>query len=147
MNRQLKRLLLGVGAVAGVTAVVSRWPPINDVKTGETPEYPDLQPRHYAQDADRVFLAAQEAGHAMSGWKLGEIDPKSRSYHAEASVTLTPFVDDVWVEVQPDGEGSVVHVRSKSRVGKGDLGVNARRIRGFLAALDARLGVVSAQRK
>jgi uncharacterized protein (DUF1499 family) len=36
------------------------------------------------------------------------------------------------LEVPP---GSRVDVRSKSRVGRSDLGANARRIRGFLAAL------------
>ena len=140
MKRPLTKWLIGAGAAAGLTALMTRWPAINDVRTGKTPEYPDLQPRRYARDPDRVFLAAQEVGHAMPGWKLGDIDPMNRTYRAEAGVALTPFIDDVWVEVHPDGEESVVHVRSKSRAGKGDFGVNARRIRTFLAALDECLG-------
>jgi hypothetical protein len=44
------------------------------------------------------------------------------------------------VEVRPrDDGGSTVAMRSKSRLGKGDLGANARRIRAFLADLRARL--------
>lgn len=141
MKRPLAKWLIGAGAAAGLTALLTRWPSVNDVQTGKTPEYPDLQPRRYAVDSDRVFLAAQEVGHALPGWKLGDIDPRNRTYRAEVTVALTPFTDDVWVEVQPDGDGAVVDVRSKSRAGKGDFGVNARRIRAFLTALDEQLGV------
>ncbi|MBW3625579.1 MAG: DUF1499 domain-containing protein [Armatimonadetes bacterium] len=136
MKRPSMKWLLGAGAAVGLTALLTRWPNVNDVQTGRTPEYPDLQPQRYPDDPDRVFLAAQEVGHAMPGWKLGDIDPASQTFRAEAAVAFTPFVDDVWVEVQPEGEGSVVHARSKSRAGKGDFGVNARRIRAFFAALD-----------
>ena len=139
MNRSWTKWLIGAGAAAGLTALATRWPPLNDVKTGGTPEYPDLQPRRYAMSPDRVFLAAQEVGHATPGWKLGDIDPARGTYHAEVAVALTPFTDDVWVEVTPDGEGAVVNVRSKSRTGRGDFGVNARRIRAFLRALDVHL--------
>ncbi len=45
------------------------------------------------------------------------------------------FVDDIAVRIRPDGTGSRVDVRSKSREGKGDLGVNAARIRRLRDAL------------
>jgi uncharacterized protein (DUF1499 family) len=46
------------------------------------------------------------------------------------------FVDDVLVRVRPaDGGGALVDVRSKSRDGRGDLGVNAARIRAFAEKL------------
>jgi len=41
--------------------------------------------------------------------------------------------------VRPDGAGSRVDIRSVSRVGRSDLGTNARRIRGFLETLRAAL--------
>jgi uncharacterized protein (DUF1499 family) len=46
------------------------------------------------------------------------------------------FKDDVVVRIraQEDGSGSRVDVRSVSRVGTSDLGVNARRIGEFLTA-------------
>jgi uncharacterized protein (DUF1499 family) len=45
------------------------------------------------------------------------------------------------VRVRPDGAGSRVDVRSVSRVGRSDLGTNARRIRTFVEALrEARPG-------
>jgi len=39
--------------------------------------------------------------------------------------------------VRPAPNGSRIDVRSASRVGRSDLGVNARRIRAFLATLSA----------
>ena len=45
------------------------------------------------------------------------------------------FKDDVVVRVSPTSDGSRVDVRSVSRVGQSDLGVNARRIRAFLDPL------------
>ncbi|MES4792993.1 MAG: DUF1499 domain-containing protein, partial [Chloroflexota bacterium] len=59
--------------------------------------------------------------------------------HAVATVPVFHFKDDVTITVKPDGERVMVNVRSRSRVGKGDLGVNARRIRRFQAELAGRL--------
>jgi len=45
---------------------------------------------------------------------------------AEYTSLIWRFVDDVEFSFDPDGK--TIHVRSASRVGKGDLGVNRRRI-------------------
>jgi uncharacterized protein (DUF1499 family) len=49
------------------------------------------------------------------------------------------FQDDVVVRIQPANDGSRINVRSKSRVGVGDLGTNAARIRAYMEALSIRL--------
>ncbi|MCA6329217.1 MAG: DUF1499 domain-containing protein, partial [Phenylobacterium sp.] len=47
--------------------------------------------------------------------------------------------DDVAVRIRPSATGgSVVDVRSTSRVGLSDLGANAKRIEAFLAGLKVR---------
>ncbi len=55
------------------------------------------------------------------------------------SVTFTSglfrFVDDVSFKVDP--AGSVIHVRSASRVGRGDLGANRKRVEAIRAAWGA----------
>jgi uncharacterized protein (DUF1499 family) len=43
------------------------------------------------------------------------------------------------VRVTPEGSGSRVDVRSKSRIGRSDLGTNAKRIRAFLTDLRSHL--------
>jgi uncharacterized protein (DUF1499 family) len=51
-------------------------------------------------------------------------------------------VDDVTIRVRPaSGQRLSVDMRSSSRVGKADFGTNARRIGGFLAALDSALSL------
>ncbi len=79
---------------------------------------------------DRALAAAR----AMD-WQIVSADPASGRIEAIATVPWWGFKDDVVVRVRPDGNGSRVDVRSKSRVGKGDLGVNAARIETYLGKL------------
>jgi len=114
------------------------WPTINDVKTGETPQYPDIQPQRFSQPFDKAFDAALATAQVM-GWEIRETNRERGVIEAIATVRLFRFKDDVTVTITRDGEATVVNVRSKSRVGKGDLGTNARRIRAFQTELAKRL--------
>ena|SRR5215510_13145979 len=114
------------------------WPRINDVKTGATPEYPDIQPQRFNQPFEKVFDAALSAAQAME-WDMRETNREQGIIEAVATTRLFKFKDDVTVTVTREGDASVVNVRSKSRVGKSDLGTNARRIRAFQAELAKRL--------
>jgi len=118
------------------------WPRINDVQTGATREYPDIQPQRFNQPFDKVFDAALAGAQAM-GWEIRESDRgqgrEQGIIEAIATTRLFKFKDDVTVTITREGEATVVNVRSKSRVGKGDLGTNARRIRAFQAELAKRL--------
>jgi uncharacterized protein (DUF1499 family) len=135
-----KRLwwLAGLG-LAALAAAANRFPSINDVTTGQTPEYPDLQPRQYPADPQTVFHAVQAVAAQMPGWQVTSVDAAAGVLQAAAWVIPTPFTDDVTVRVEPVEGGSRVQMRSHSRVGKADLGVNARRIRTFLRALDRQM--------
>jgi uncharacterized protein (DUF1499 family) len=117
------------------------WPRVNDVKTGATPEYPDLQPQRFKQPFDKVFDAATNAAQAM-GWEMRETDRGQGIIEAIAPPTLLKFFkfkDDVTVTVAREGDSTIVNVRSKSHLGKGDMGMNARRIRAFQTELAKRL--------
>jgi len=59
------------------------------------------------------------------------------SLEATAETPVFRFQDDVALRVESSPEGTRVDMRSTSRVGEHDLGQNARRIRAFLADLDA----------
>jgi uncharacterized protein (DUF1499 family) len=50
------------------------------------------------------------------------------------------FTDDFVIRVTADGAGSRVDMRSESRQGVSDFGVNAKRIRAYLSALKQALG-------
>jgi len=114
------------------------WPRINDVRTGETPEYPDIRSQRFNQPFDKVFDAALASAQTF-GWEIRETDREQGVIEAVATTRLFKFKDDVTVTITRDGEATVVNVRSKSRVGKGDLGTNARRIRAFQTELAKRL--------
>lgn len=133
--------LLCVVALGGAGLAFTTWPRINDVETGRTPEYPDLQPRRYAAGIDATQRAAREAILALPRWELigSGTGPGGAELRAVRTTRLWRFKDDVTVRVRREGGRSLVSVRSKSRVGRGDFGQNARNIEEFLAALDARL--------
>jgi uncharacterized protein (DUF1499 family) len=138
ISTRSRRVLVVLGAIVGgliVLRVVAAavWPTINDVRTGATPEYPQLQAQRFAKSADQVFAAAlavaREMGLEVTSAEKGEIQ-------AVATTRIMRFKDDVTITVGRDG---TVNVHSRSRIGKGDLGANARRIADFQARLQSRL--------
>jgi uncharacterized protein (DUF1499 family) len=76
----------------------------------------------------------------MPGWTVVASDPASGRIEANDTSRWFRFTDDVVIRVAPDGAGSRVDVRSESRQGRSDFGVNAKRVRAYLAALRSRLG-------
>jgi hypothetical protein len=79
-----------------------------------------------------VRRAAALAGER--GWKVALVDQDR--VEATATSTFFRFKDDVVVRVRPGpGGGSLVDMRSISRVGGSDVGMNAKRVRAFLADL------------
>jgi uncharacterized protein (DUF1499 family) len=96
-----------------------------------------VQPLHLPMPAARAFDAALVTARDM-GWAIGAADKASGVITAVATTRLLRFKDDVTVRVRADGAGARIDVRSKSRLGRGDLGTNARRIRRYLEALRAR---------
>ena len=72
----------------------------------------------------------------MPGWTITAVDPEKGLIEAVSVSRVFGFADDVVVRIRPEGTGSRVDVRSKSRDGQGDLGANAARIRAYVAALE-----------
>jgi uncharacterized protein (DUF1499 family) len=128
-------VVLALVALRVVAAFI--WPTINDVETGATPQYADLQPQRFAAPRDRVFDNALATARDL-GWEVTGDDRGAGVIRAVATTRVFRFKDDVTVTVRTEGDGTTVGVRSKSRIGKGDLGANARRIRAFQAELARR---------
>lgn len=150
-----------VPALVLVLLMVSsaRWPMINDVSTDlESPPvligpegaelpfpegnaevirntWPALTARRLPGPPDRTFAAARAAAAKRPGWTVSRTDEAGLVFQGVATEGIFQFSDDFVVRVRPDNEGGTVDMRSKSRVGKGDLGANARRIEGFLREL------------
>jgi uncharacterized protein (DUF1499 family) len=134
-------LLLGLPADAradrGMSTNILKGLYTNHVRTTPEAGNPGLRTRTYAADVSTAFENARTVAAGMSRWKIAKADPATGTIAAEARTRWMRFVDDVTITVTP-GEtgGSVVNVASRSRVGLGDLGVNARRVSNYLKALD-----------
>jgi uncharacterized protein (DUF1499 family) len=96
--------------------------------------FPDIVPLRVAAAPDRVFAAVEAAARAL-GWEIVGAVPAEGRLEATATTAWFGFKDDVVVRVRAEGAGSRVDVRSLSRIGVGDLGTNAARVRAFLARL------------
>ncbi|WP_290648911.1 DUF1499 domain-containing protein [Aquisalimonas sp.] len=101
--------------------------------------YPDVESRRYAASLDDVFAVAEETARLMQ-WHVEHADLERGRIEAVATTPWFGFQDDVVVRLRDDGDEVVVDVRSASRIGRSDLGVNAERIREYLANLDGQLG-------
>jgi uncharacterized protein (DUF1499 family) len=100
--------------------------------------YPDLRPLRLAAPPERVLKQAEQLARDR-GWNVAAVDPTGGTLEATATTLFFRFKDDVVVRVRPDPAspgGSIVDMRSISRVGLSDLGVNARRVRAFLSDLE-----------
>ena len=97
--------------------------------------YADLAPLRVADLPMAAFVRAELAAEGL-GWEIVAKDGDAMAFYAKDVTGLFKFVDDVVVRVRPDGAGSKIDVRSKSRDGRGDFGANATRIRALLSALD-----------
>ncbi|HVS15358.1 MAG TPA: DUF1499 domain-containing protein [Thermoanaerobaculia bacterium] len=91
--------------------------------------YPDIVTIDVNRPPAETLARVEDAARAL-GWTMVEVDEASGRIEAYDTTSLFRFVDDVVVRVRPaDGGGSLVDVRSTSRVGQSDLGANAERIR------------------
>ncbi|MBA2565693.1 MAG: DUF1499 domain-containing protein [Gemmatimonadetes bacterium] len=162
MTREAGTGLVIVLALVSGFALLVRYPAIHDVTTtpSDPPRfrsdppgdvdypagfaalqqkaYPDLAPLISRDSVDTAFLRAAAAAERMPSWSVVLRDDSLAVLQAVARTPLLGFADDVSIAVRPaeGGRGSAIHVRSRSRWGKGDFGTNARRIRAFVQELD-----------
>lgn len=105
-----------------------------EVAAQQAKAYPDIRPLYLATAPADAFQRALAAARDQ-GWTIVAADPAAGRIEATATTRWFGFKDDVVVRIRPDGTGSRVDVRSLSRVGRSDLGTNARRIRDYLLSL------------
>lgn len=96
--------------------------------------YPDIRPAVLDIPMGRAYERALAAARAM-GWEMVDADPEEGRIEATDRTFWFGFTDDVVVRLTPSGDRTIVDVRSKSRVGRSDVGTNARRIRSYLERL------------
>jgi uncharacterized protein (DUF1499 family) len=95
--------------------------------------YPDLAPIASSLPPDEAYASVVAAARSMPGWEVTREDPEARIVEAVATSRIFRFQDDVVIRVKQQAPGSRIDVRSRSRVGQGDLGANYARIKAFRA--------------
>ena len=105
-----------------------------EVAAKQKAAYPDLKTLVVQAPAEKVFKAADEVIKDMGMEIVDASEPELR-IEATATSLLYGFKDDMVVRITAADGGTRVDVRSKSRVGRSDLGQNANRIRKFLLRL------------
>lgn len=98
--------------------------------------YPDIAPLDLTSPPGPAFAKALEAARSM-GWEIVAEKAEEGRIEATATTAWFGFKDDIVIRVKASGTGSRIDVRSKSRVGRSDVGANAARIRGYLAKVQS----------
>ena len=96
--------------------------------------YPDVTPAMLSLPAPEAFLKALQAARDM-GWEIVDSHQGEGRIEATDTTFWFGFKDDIVIRVTPTDKGSRVDIRSVSRVGRSDLGTNAKRIRRYLKLL------------
>jgi uncharacterized protein (DUF1499 family) len=93
-----------------------------------------VEPLGFEGEPEEAFARLKEV---LASWPRTRIVTATDRYvHAECRSLLFRFVDDV--EFLLDGPGRVIHVRSASRAGRSDFGVNRRRVEAIREAFAGR---------
>jgi uncharacterized protein (DUF1499 family) len=97
--------------------------------------YPDLVTQLYSESVNEVFEKALAAVDDL-GWELVAQDTSAGRIEATDTTFWFRFKDDVVIKIDQQGSETAVDVRSVSRVGTGDVGANAIRMRKLFALLE-----------
>ena len=105
----------------------------NVAETREGHVFPELRPPLFAAGAKATRDAVVRAMRSL-GWR--EIRMTEGEVRAVVVSALFQFRDDVTVRPQATEGGTLLHARSASRIGKGDLAANARHLRALFSQVE-----------
>jgi hypothetical protein len=96
--------------------------------------YPDLRTEVLDLPSGRAFDKALASARA-AGWRIVAAEPEQGRIEATDTTFWFGFIDDIVIRMTAAGERTLLDIRSVSRVGKSDVGTNARRIRSYVKRL------------
>lgn len=98
--------------------------------------HPEVRPIMTELGQEAAFQRAFETAEGL-GWEIVAGDPRTGIIEAIDTTRFFRFKDDVVIRIRQAGTGSRIDLRSRSRVGRSDLGKNAARILAFADAFAA----------
>jgi len=102
-----------------------------EVVSAQLEAYPDIVTLVTPQSLELAYSRALNAAHQL-GWEVYRDDLNAGYIEAVDSTAIMGFKDDVVIRVRTNADGTILDIRSVSRVGVSDLGANAARIRRFI---------------
>ncbi|MBP0021639.1 MAG: DUF1499 domain-containing protein [Cyanobacteria bacterium SBLK] len=111
---------------------------VKDGKLAPCPGTPNCASSQSTKSQEKVtplpMVSIAKLRQVVEGMELTKIVKETDNYlYAEFKSKLMGFIDDV--EFYRDTNANVIHVRSASRLGKSDLGVNRKRVEEIRAKL------------
>ena len=100
--------------------------------SAQAAQFPDIKPISSTLSVDAAFTRALVLADDMD-WEIVAQDANTGIIEAVASTPFFNFKDDVIIRVSANSAQSIVDIRSHSRIGRGDRGKNAKRVREFIA--------------
>jgi len=125
-----------LGEPPGVRTRLGIYLTRNVAETGSDAVLPELGPVHLDGEPGGLLSGIADACRAL-GWEDVTVDETARRVTATVRTRVLRFSDDVVVTLLPAGSGFEAPVRSASRLGRGDLGANARHVLDLRARLEA----------
>jgi uncharacterized protein (DUF1499 family) len=95
--------------------------------------YPDIAPLVTDLSTAEAFKRSLTVAKNL-GWKIISKNEAEGLIEATDTTFWFGFTDDIVIRISPQDKGCRIDLRSLSRVGKSDLGTNAKRVREFLHA-------------
>lgn len=111
-----------------------RWLTNNTADTSDSQD-PDLKPLELPVSMARALERIETTIGQLPRWNIEEVNREAGKIHATRHSRLFGFVDDVYLRLEERADKTIVHARSQSRVGRGDLGQNRRNILQLFAAV------------
>lgn len=97
--------------------------------------YADIKPAYFDEPADAVFDRALKIVRQDFGWLVTSENKEKGVIEAAERSFWFGFTDDVVIRIRTEDGRTRLDMRSKSRIGLSDVGMNAKRIRRFMKAM------------
>jgi hypothetical protein len=109
------------------------------VAAAQKKAYSDIRADGVLEKPAVLFWHAFETAKRMSGWNIASFDEKTGMIEASATSQWFGLTSDIAIRVKPAGRiGARLDIRSKSRIGENDMGMNAQIVRDYLKAVEGK---------
>lgn len=123
-----------LGAPPGLMRRLWTYLTTNVAETRRDHPFPELELPCVAIPPGALFTRIEHTVELLN-WEIVDTDPREHTLHAVAETTLFRFRDDILIKLEAGKFGTEIHIRARSRIGRGDLGANTRHILNLLEML------------